>query len=118
MITQSFAEHCAKDWIDAWNNHDMKRILSHYTEDFEMTSPVIVQMTGEQSGVLKGKKAVGAYWSKALGLLPDLRFDLQTVLLGMNTITLYYKGHRGFSAEVFHFAPDGKVARAFAHYAL
>lgn len=114
-----FAEHFATDWIASWNAHDLERILSHYADDFEMSSPVIVQIAGEPSGILRGKAAVSAYWEKALGLIPDLQFELLSVLAGINSITLYYKGARGrLAAEVFHFGPDNRVVRAFAHYAV
>lgn len=116
MLEKAFADHFASDWVKAWNAHDLDRILSHYTDDFEMSSPVIIKVAGEPSGTLKGKQAVGAYWAKALQLIPDLHFELITTLVGVNSITLYYKGARGLSAEVFHFNQDGKVTRAFAHY--
>ncbi len=118
MIDKKFAEHFAREWIDAWNSHDLDRVLSHYADEFEMSSPVIIQIAREPSGTLKGKDAVGAYWAKALQLIPDLRFELYTTLIGVNSITLYYRGHRGMSAEVFHFGRDRKVVRAYAHYAL
>ena len=118
-MDNTFAEHFAADWIAAWNAHDLERILAHYAEDFEMSSPVIVQIAGEASGTLKGKAAVGAYWKKALGLIPDLRFELLSVLVGVHSITLHYKGAKGrLAAEVFHFGADHKVIRAFAHYAV
>jgi ketosteroid isomerase-like protein len=74
MIDKNFAEHFARDWIDSWNSHELDRILSHYSDQFEMSSPVIIQVVGEPSGTLKGKDAVGAYWAKALSLISDLRF--------------------------------------------
>ena len=118
MIDKSFAEHYAHDWIDSWNSHDLDRILAHYSDEFEMSSPVIIQVAGEPSGTLKGKAAVGAYWKKALHLIPDLRFELLSTLIGVNSVALYYKGARGrLAAEVFHFGPDKKVVRAYAHYA-
>jgi SnoaL-like domain len=119
QVDKSFAERFATEWIESWNARDLNRVLSHYAEDFEMSSPVITQITGESSGTLKGKAAVGAYWKKALELVPDLKFELISVLTGVGSITLYYKGARGrLAAEVFHFGPDQKVARAFAHYAV
>jgi len=116
MIDKNFADHFANDWIAAWNSHDLARILEHYSEDFEMSSPVIKQLTDEPSGKLKGKKAVGTYWAKALALMPDLHFDLLTVLIGVDSITLYYMGARGLSAEVFFFDNNQKVIKAIAHY--
>jgi hypothetical protein len=118
-MDKAFAEHFAADWIESWNAHDLGRVLSHYAEDFEMSSPYIVQMAGEPSGTLRGKASVGAYWKKALDLIPDLRFELLSVLAGVNSVTLYYRGARScLVAEVFHFGPDLKVASAFAHYAV
>lgn len=116
MIDKTFAEHFATDWIDSWNEHDLDRVLLHYTDDFEMSSPVIIKVTGEPSGSLKGKEAIGSYWAKALQLNPTLHFELAATFVGVNSITLYYKGPRGASAEVFHFNEEGKVTRAYAHY--
>ena len=116
-MQNAFVEHFAADWIDSWNSHDLARVLSHYTEDFEMSSPFIVHIDGEPSGTLRGKAAVGAYWKKALELVPDLHFELISVLAGVTTMTIYYKGPRGrLAAEVFHFDPQQRVTRAFAHY--
>ena len=118
MIDKTFAEHFAIDWIESWNSHDLDRILSHYSDDFEMSSPLIAQIAGEPSGTLQGKQAVGGYWAKALALIPNLRFELVTTLVGANSITIYYRGARGMAAEVFHFDDAGKVVKAFAHYAV
>ena len=115
-MEKGFAERFAADWIAAWNSHDLERILTHYEDDFEMSSPVIPVLVGEPSGKLRGKAAVGAYWAKALQKVPDLRFELVTALAGVDSVTVYYKGHRGLSAEVLHFSPSGKVRAAFAHY--
>ena len=116
-MDKGFAERFAADWIASWNAHDLDRVLLHYAEDFEMSSPVIVQMVSELSGTLRGKVAVGAYWKKALELMPDLHFELISVLVGVTSITLCYKGARGrLAAEVFHFDAEQKVSRAFAHY--
>jgi len=116
-MDNTFAGHFANDWIDSWNSHDLQRILSHYADDFEMSSPKIIQVANEPTGTLRGKAAVGAYWAKALQLIPDLHFELITTLVGVNSITLYYQGAQGhLAAEVFHFSQDQKVIKAFAHY--
>ena len=118
-MDKTFAQHFSAEWVDAWNAHDLPRILSHYADDFEMTSPAIVQLTGGSVGQLKGKAAVGAYWKKALQLMPDLQFELLGVLVGVDSITLHYRGAKGrLAAEVFHFDTEDKVVRAFAHYAV
>lgn len=116
MIDKAFADHFAEEWVAAWNAHDLERVLAHYTEDFEMTSPVIIKVTGDASGTLRGKAKVAAYWARALALTPGLRFELEQTLVGVNSITLYYRSVRGPAAEVFHFNEENKVYRAYAHY--
>jgi len=116
MLTQDFAHKFTNDWIEAWNSHDLDRILAHYTDDFEMSSPVIAQLAGEPSALLKGKEKIRAYWEKALERNRSLSFTLVSTLLGANSITILYKGHRGLSAEVFLFQSDGLVNKAIAHY--
>lgn len=83
-----------------------------------MSSPAIERLAGEPFGALKGKQTVDTYWAGALEKFPDLHFELRHVLRGVNSVTLICDGVRGLSAEVFHFAPSGKVERAFAHYDL
>lgn len=109
-----FAEH----WIHAWNAHDLEMILSHYTDDFEMSSPAIIDSMNEPSGTLKGKENTRVYWSKALEKYPHLNFEKLHVLVGSNSVTIIYNGHRGLSAESFHFNAAGKVHAAYAYYAL
>jgi ketosteroid isomerase-like protein len=65
MMQKGFAERFAKEWVAAWNSHDLERVRGHYEDDFEMSSPIIVTLMGEASGKLKGKPAVGAYWAYA-----------------------------------------------------
>ncbi len=117
MITREFAEHFASEWIAAWNAHDLSAVLSHYSDDFEMSSPFIVQISGEPSGTLKGKAEVRAYWRTALAKIADLRFELLEVCVGVNSIALYYNAVLGKRAvEWFWFDESGKVTRAIAHY--
>ena len=116
MITREFAETFAGHWIRAWNAHDLDDILSHYSAGFEMSSPYIIQIAEEPSGKLVGRSAVGAYWRSALERMPTLHFELIRVLVGVDSVTIYYQGVRGFAAEVFFFGQDGLVERACAHY--
>jgi hypothetical protein len=44
--------------------------------------------------------------------------DTAFAQIGVQSITVYYKGHRGLSAEVLHLGSTGKVSAAFAHYAV
>lgn len=115
-MTREFANQFALNWIQAWNSKDINTIMSHYTEDFEMTSPVIISLVNEASGTIKGKESVKRYWSKAIQTNPNLYFTLVNVVIGVNSVVINYKGHRGLSSEVLFFNANNKVYRAYAHY--
>ena len=118
MIEKSFADRFASEWIDAWNSRNLDRVLAHYADDFEFSSPFIVRVVGESSCILRGKEAVGAYWTKALAGLPHLVLTLDAVHLGVNSLVLQYHRNDGpVASEVFEFGSDGKVVRSSAHYA-
>jgi hypothetical protein len=117
VIDREFAQRFAEEWIEAWNSHDLERILSHYADDFRFSSPKIIELMQEPSGTLKGKEAIRPYWAKALAKTPGLRFELQTVLAGIDSLVLYYTGANGrLAAEVFEFNERGVVRRSAAHY--
>ena len=117
MITKEFAIAFAREWIEAWNSHDLDRVLGHYSDDFEMTSPMIASLMSVPSGTLKGKERVREYWAKALARLPDLAFKLHEATYSMESMALYYdtvSGRR--SIEWFLFDDRGKVIKSIAHY--
>jgi hypothetical protein len=108
-----FAEH----WVAAWNSHDIDAVLKHYTDDFEMTTPMIQRVLGIESGTLQGKTAVGDYWRAALEKLPDLKFSIIEVTCGVASISIYYNAVLGKRAvETFFFNDRGLVYKAFANY--
>src|SRR4051794_29166287 len=118
VIGSEQARRFADGWAEAWNSHDLDRVLGHYAEDFEMSSPFIRDLAGEPSGTLRGKEAVGAYWRRALERFPGLRFEVLDVFAGAGSVALRYRAVAGLVAcEVFFFDAHGKVSRAAAHYA-
>jgi hypothetical protein len=113
MDTKKFAH----EWITSWNSHDLEDILTHYSEDIEITTPMIKLAAGIESGSLKGKEQVAAYWRKALEKIPDLHFELIEVTEGVNSVALYYKSIMNKMAiEVMFFNEQGKVNRMYAMY--
>ncbi len=117
MITKEWADNFAQEWITAWNAHDLQRVLSHYTPDFEMSSPFIVRYTQEPSGTLRERDQIEAYWRTALERLPDLHFDLLKVLVGAGSICLHYQTSFGkLAVEILFVDADKKVYRGVAHY--
>ena len=108
----------AHDWVAAWNSHDLERIMSHYSEDVELTSPLVSRILGEGQHTVRGKVALRAYFKRGLEAFPDLEFVLWGVYPGVNSVVLHYQSVREMkSAEVMVFDGAGKVCRVRAHYA-
>lgn len=118
IIEPAAARGFATEWVEAWNSHDIERILRHYTDDVEFSSPFVVTIAGEATGTLRGKAALRSYWTRALAGLPDLHFTLLDVLAGVSAVTLHYRGHRGPVAETFHLDASGQVRASLACYSV
>lgn len=119
MIDTVFAERFAHEWVEAWNSHDLSAVLSHYSDDFEMSSPFIIAFSPESGGILRGKEAVAQYWAAALEKFNDLHFVLDSVFVGADSIALMYTSvldKKAVAVEVFFFNESGKVVKAVAHY--
>ncbi|HUA36861.1 MAG TPA: nuclear transport factor 2 family protein [Candidatus Sulfopaludibacter sp.] len=116
-ITLGWAKSFAAEWIAAWNARDLPRVLSHYSDDFEMSSPFIIEIAEEPSGRLRGKEKVRACWQVALAKNPELHFELLDVFVGANSVVLHYQRNSGQrAAEILFFNEQGLVYRAAANY--
>lgn len=109
------ATEFAREWVSAWNAHDLDRILSHYADDIVFLSPVAQKRMGD--GRVVGVEALRKYWAIGLTSQPNLRFELKQTLAGHDTVTLIYRNHRGQdAAETLEFNASGKAVRSYACY--
>jgi ketosteroid isomerase-like protein len=104
-------------WIADWNRHDLDAVMARLHDDVVFSSPLIPQVVGEPSGVLRGKDAVRAYWEQALTMLPDLHFELLGITVGHDALAVRYVNERGReSTEVLLVDLDGLVVRGAGTY--
>jgi hypothetical protein len=116
-VTVEFANKFAEDWIRSWNAHDLDQILKHYAEKVEFYSPFIQKLLGDPTGKVDGRSALRTYFTKGLSAYPDLRFELYATLVGVRSITLYYRSVNNLTAaEVMIFDEDSLVRTVYAHY--
>jgi hypothetical protein len=57
-MTDEEALRIARGWIAAWNSHDIDRILLHYSDAIELTSPLVSRILGAGINVVSGKAAL------------------------------------------------------------
>lgn len=116
-MTREEAWNLANHWVAAWNAHNLDLVLTHYEETVELTSPAAAQLLGTPQGKVVGKANLKAYFQKGLAAYPDLRFDLENVFWGVNSVVLCYANQRGTrSAEFMELSASGKVVRVVANY--
>jgi len=115
-MTLDAAQAFARSWEAAWNAHDLDAVLAHFHDDVVFTSPLAPVMTGDPSGIVVGRDALRRYWETGLARVPDLRFEVLDVALGVDAVALRYRNQAGRTVtEVAQFR-DGKVAAAAAFY--
>jgi ketosteroid isomerase-like protein len=104
----SVAPDFVRSWLGAWNAHDLEAVLAHFAEDATFTSPVAARILDGSDGVVHGKAAPRSYWRKGLRRIPDLRFDLVDIYVGVDTIVINYRNQNGgLVSEVLRF--DGPL---------
>ena len=116
-MTEAEAKEFARDWIAAWNSHDLEAIVSHYAADVVLISPVAAKILADRSGKVAGQAALRNYFKKGLDAFPNLQFELLDVMFGLSSLVLVYLNQRGTkTAEFMEFGEDGKVVRVVANY--
>jgi ketosteroid isomerase-like protein len=106
-----------REWVEAWNSRDLKRVLTMYSEDAEMTSDRIPPLGFGASGTVHGKDSLRAYWGKALTLVPDLRFTLIDTYVSPDSIVVFYENERGNKiCEYLRLDDAGKIRQGSANH--
>jgi ketosteroid isomerase-like protein len=108
----------AEQWVEAWNAHDVESVLQHFDDNVVFTSPVAAKLLPETAGVVRGKPALRGYWALALQRKPNLRFVVEGVYEGIDTIVIAYRNQDGgLVSEVLRFS-GGLVVEGHGTYRL
>jgi hypothetical protein len=117
-LSEEDAHAFADGWIAAWNSHDLDAILSHYSRQVELTSPLVTRRFGPDGrGTLRGRDTLREYFDIGLRSVPDLHFELRHVLSGPCGVALVYERENGALAlETVELTRKGKVRRVQVYY--
>lgn len=99
--------------LDAWNTHDLDAILEHYSDDFELISPIAKQRLSLPGDSLEGKDAVRAWWRRVLDRVPDIRFEFVCCVESIRSVSLVYRSSHngGLVVSVYEFDASGRIRR-------
>lgn len=65
----------AAKWMQAFNEHNVERILDLYDENAQHFSPKLKQRKPETRGLIIGKAQMRDWWKDAFERLPSLKYD-------------------------------------------
>jgi len=106
-----------REWIAAWNLHDLERVLALYDDDSEMTSDKIPALGFGASGTLRGKDKLRAYWGTALARRKDLHFHLIDTYVSPDSLVVFYQNERGGKiCEYLRVNDAGKIRQGSANH--
>ncbi|MEZ0363209.1 nuclear transport factor 2 family protein [Mycobacterium sp. pUA109] len=103
-------------WCENWNSHDVDAVLRDFHDEVVFTSPVAAKLLPATRGVVRGKPALRRYWATAVQRFPELRFVVEGVYRGIDTVVIAYRNqHDHLVNEVLTFH-DGLVIEGHGTY--
>lgn len=77
-------------WFEAFNEHDLEKLLSLYNEHAEHYSPKLKLRQPETNGKVVGKSALRAWWQDAFDRLPSLRYSVNSLTANNERVFMEY----------------------------
>jgi ketosteroid isomerase-like protein len=65
----------ARQWFDAFNQHNLEKLLALYADDAQHYSPKLKLRQPETNGLITGKDALRSWWRDSFERLPSLRYE-------------------------------------------
>jgi len=80
----------ATNWFDAFNEHNLERLLSLYHNEAQHYSPKLKIRQPETNGMISGNAALRAWWQDAFDRLPTLNYIPTTLTANEDRIFMEY----------------------------
>lgn len=66
-------------WFDAFNEHNLEKLLNLYDDKAEHYSPKLKIKNPESNGLISGKEALRLWWQDAFERLPTLHYEVKSL---------------------------------------
>jgi len=83
----------AVKWFEAFNEHDLEKLLVLYDEEAEHYSPKLKARLPETNGLIKGKNYLRAWWQDAFERLPSLQYEVIKLTADNEQVFMEYIRH-------------------------
>jgi hypothetical protein len=71
----TISESIASQWLEAFNEHNLDKLLALYAENAKHFSPKLLARKPESKGLVVGVEAMRLWWEDALERLPNLHYE-------------------------------------------
>ncbi|GAB1446220.1 MAG: nuclear transport factor 2 family protein [Cyclobacteriaceae bacterium] len=89
-MTNNELNRTALEWFEAFNQHDLEKLLRLYHEEAEHYSPKLKVKYPETLGLIKGKEALRNWWQEAFERLPSLQYKMLHLISHENRVFMDY----------------------------
>jgi ketosteroid isomerase-like protein len=90
---QQKALDIANQWFDAFNQHNLEKLLALYNDNAQHYSPKLKIRQPETDGLITGKQALRNWWRDSFERLPTLRYQPTRFIADDNSIFMEYTRH-------------------------
>jgi hypothetical protein len=105
------------EWIEAWNEHSIDRVMSHYAEDVVVRSPFLLAAAPVSGGIIHGREELRSVYSRAFSKYPELHFQLISYFVSTESVVILYRSVEDLvAAETLHLDQRQEAKQVFCHY--
>jgi ketosteroid isomerase-like protein len=80
----------AHQWFEAFNAHDLEKLLALYADDAQHYSPKLKIRQPDTNGLITGKDALRSWWRDSFDRLPSLRYEPQKFIADDSSVFMEY----------------------------
>lgn len=111
----------ALTWINAFNEHDLEKLLGLYSEDAVHFSPKLKVKHPETNGRIAGKPLLRSWWADAFSRIPSLQYQLENLIINDSQVLMEYLRKAAAEpdmmiAEILE-VEDGLIVRSRVYHA-
>ena len=89
-MTPEKLQSVAFRWMEAFNAHNLTKLLSLYDDNAEHYSPKLKMRNPESNGIVTGKAALHDWWQQAFEQLPSLQYKIISITAGSGRVFMEY----------------------------
>ena len=86
-------KNIAIKWFEAFNEHNLEKLLLLYNDNAEHYSPKLKIRHPETQGLIKGKAALKTWWEDAFNRLPSLHYEIIKLTADSEQVFMEYIRH-------------------------